>query len=387
MKNKVSNFLTVIAKTNKRICISQFQKNSKSWKSFLFLCSFLFLALASQAQYSYDFNYQAVVRNGAGALVPMGSTVSLQISIITTAPTGPVIFSETHSVTVNNLQGLVNLVIGKGTPVTNFLNSVDWSNLSQDKFLKIEVDPAGGTAYTNMGITKMQGVPYANHAFTCTVAENGTQWGTTGNDISYINGKVNVGNASPTGNGMLNVESASSSTTIISAIQTGASSNPNAAAIKGANAATGTTGIGVYGEHGGNGWGVYGRANAAIGGTTGIGVLGQGGVGMHAATTVSGGVAIQLDGFMKVSGSTKTAFKTPTLTAQANNVTMAYAGAANTDIVLITPISNGANNLMPSWTLVWNTVMSEWRLYTASDDGVPSNFPIGTAFNVMVIKQ
>jgi len=349
-------------------------------KKVIFFAALMAIARLGFSQMDYKFNYQAVVRNGLGALVPNGATVGIRISILEGTATGTVLYQETHSIVVNNTQGLVNLVIGSGTAtVGSILFSGKFYDLTQDKFLKVEVDPTGGTSYTDLGATKLQFVPYAAHAFTASFAENGSQWTNgTASAISYNAGNVNIGTNSPTGTSTLNVEQSTSANHVVSVTQTGTTGGSFVSAIKGMNNATGGSGIGVTGEQDGNGWGVYGRTN----GTGGIGVFGNAATGVRARSSVTNGISIELDGFMKVSG-TKTAYKTTALAASASNITLSYGGAASTDMIFVTPINTSTT--MPGWSLIWSG--SAWQLWCASDDGIPSNFPAGTSFNVLIIKQ
>lgn len=372
-------------------------------KKVILLAAFMLLAFSGFSQFDYKFNYQAVIRNGSGALVPSGSAVGLRISILEGTASGTVLYQETHSVLVNNPQGLVNLVIGSGTPTVGaILFSGKFYDLSMDKYLQVEVDPSGGTAYTNLGATKLQFVPYAAHALTATMAENGTQWADgTASAISYTAGNVNIGTSSPTGTSVLNVEKATSTEHVMSVSQTGTISGIQKAAIYGENKATASGSSGIYGKHSGagigvfglsetNGMGIMGRSETggvgvhgyANGAATGTGVSGNGFVGMRASSFATNGIAIDLDGFLKVSG-TKTAFKTSALAASASNITLSYGGASSTDMVFVTPINSSTT--MPSWSLIWSG--TAWQIWNSSDDGIPSNFPAGTSFNILVIKQ
>ncbi len=365
-------------------------------KKVILSAALMLAVFSSFGQYNYKFNYQAAVRNGSGTPIASGSTVGLRISILEGSATGTPLYQETHTAVVNNVQGLVNLVIGDGTPTVGALVFAgNFEDLSQDKYLKIEVDPAGGTAYTDMGATKLQFVPYAAHAFTASIAKNGTQWADgAGSSISYSAGNVNIGTSSPTGTSSLNVEKATSADHVVSVTQTGTTGGGFRAAIYGKNNSTTGSGIGVYGRQAGNGWGVHGNTiGAGIGvfgssdGSGGVGVYGQGTTGVKAATNATGGIAIDLEGFIKVSGASlsRTAYKTTPLAAAAGNITLSYSGAASTDIVFVTPVYNSTSSIMPSWELIWTS--PNWIIYNASDDGFPSNFPAGTSFNILVIKQ
>lgn len=355
-------------------------------KKIFFSAALMLLGFYGFSQHNYKFNYQAAVRDASGTPVANGSNVGLRISILEGSATGTTLYQETHSVTVNNAQGLVNLVIGDGTPVVGgMVFSGNFQDLSQEKFLKVEVDPAGGTTYTNMGATKLQFVPYAAHAFTAshaTTAENGTQWQNgAASAISYAAGNVNIGSSSPTGTAMLNVEESISSDHVVSVIQTSTIGGGYKAALFGKNNSTTGNGIGVYGEQAGNGWGVYGRAA----GTDGVGVYASGAKAIMAASSATNGVAMELDGFLKVSGSKKTAYQIAPSATTFTNRTLSYPNQQSTDIIIITPISNTTNTTLPAHQLYWNG--SAWQIWNVSDDGSPAAFPAGIGFNVLVIKQ
>ncbi len=114
------------------------------------------------------FSYQAVVRDNAGNAVA-SSSVSLRFSILQTTATGIAQYVETHNPTTD-ANGLVSLMIGGGTVTSGTFASIDWAN---DKFfLKVELDPAGGSSYSNMGTTQLISVPYAKHAETSMRAIN-----------------------------------------------------------------------------------------------------------------------------------------------------------------------------------------------------------------------
>ena len=135
-------------------------KTSAMKRSFLpFL--FLLIGVAAQAQPPQGFNYQAVVRDANGD--PIANTaVSFRMGLHYVV-TDPAIYQETHNVVTNAL-GLVDLVVGNGTPVTGTLAAIDWAN--SPVHLKVEMDPAGGSSYTELGTQQLRSVPYALHAAT-----------------------------------------------------------------------------------------------------------------------------------------------------------------------------------------------------------------------------
>ena len=105
-------------------------------------------------------SYQAVVRNSTNALVT-NQPVGVKITILQGSATGTPVFAETHTPTTN-ANGLINIVIGTGSPAINGLLDVVWS--TGPYFIKTEIDPAGGTAYSITSTSELLSVPYALYA-------------------------------------------------------------------------------------------------------------------------------------------------------------------------------------------------------------------------------
>lgn len=140
-------------------------------KIFLVLAGSLLLSMHAGAQAPKLFNYQGVARTSAGD--PMNNqNVSLKISILDGSSSGTADYEETHSVTTNAF-GLYNVSIGSGTVLSGTMNGVDWSG--GDKYMKVEIDPAGGSNYTNLGSTQLLSVPYALYAADGTPGPQGPQ--------------------------------------------------------------------------------------------------------------------------------------------------------------------------------------------------------------------
>ena len=130
----------------------------------LFLISLIFFAsiISGISQVPSAFNYQAVVRSSSGEVVA-NIDVSFRISILQNSDTGPAVYVETHSAKTNNF-GLVNLQIGKGTVLSGVFTPGGWG--SSTHFIKVEIDPAGGNAFTHLATSMLLSVPYAFHAQT-----------------------------------------------------------------------------------------------------------------------------------------------------------------------------------------------------------------------------
>ena len=129
-------------------------------KNYLSIVILLFLGLSLNAQAPQGFNYQATVRNSAGELI-IKSNVYFKFNVIQGSQTAVPIFTETHYVPTDDL-GQVNLVIGKGTPLTGTLSELDWSSGSY--YLGIELSINGANDYVAMGTTQLLSVPYALYA-------------------------------------------------------------------------------------------------------------------------------------------------------------------------------------------------------------------------------
>jgi hypothetical protein len=130
-------------------------------------------------------NYQAVARNAAGIILA-NQLVGIRISI-EDGSGGSVLYSERH-VTTTNQFGLFTLKIGSGTVLSGTYNNIAWSNGNQ--WMKVDMDPAGGTSYTTMGESELLSVPFANFA-SSTSAVSGTT-----NSVAQFTGPNTVGNSS-----------------------------------------------------------------------------------------------------------------------------------------------------------------------------------------------
>lgn len=129
-------------------------------KSILLFLSLLLFTGFAFSQTPQGLSYQAVAFNSSGNPVVNGN-VGVQISILDNSIAGAVVYLETH-VKTTNAQGLFNLIIGQGTPANVDFSTINWG--SNTKFLKVEVDPNGGTNYTITGTNQLMSVPYALYA-------------------------------------------------------------------------------------------------------------------------------------------------------------------------------------------------------------------------------
>jgi Chaperone of endosialidase/Collagen triple helix repeat (20 copies) len=127
----------------------------------LSFCLLLFVATTAKAQnIPQRINYQAVARNLAGQ--PLTSqSVSVRFSIREGSPDGLSLYQETHTTTTSAF-GLFTLQIGAGNIISGNIGNVDWT--SGGKWLRVEMDPNGGTNYLLLGSSEFVSVPYALEA-------------------------------------------------------------------------------------------------------------------------------------------------------------------------------------------------------------------------------
>lgn len=128
-------------------------------------------SLSSFAQ----FNYQAVIRDSQGDIVPE-QDVSVLLSIWDSSSTSKY-YTESHDVTTS-AHGVINLIVGEGDQVSGLYKNIDWSQ--QGHLLEVSVDLTGGTFWVELGKSRIVSVPQsqfameakqANHADSAGVAE------------------------------------------------------------------------------------------------------------------------------------------------------------------------------------------------------------------------
>ena len=116
------------------------------------------ITLIATAQAPQGFNYQATVRNSAGALI-LNQNVNFKFNIMLNSQTSAPVYTETKTVTTDDL-GQVSLVVGTGTATTGTFSSIKWANGTY--YLGIELNT--GSGFVAMGTTQLLSVPYALYA-------------------------------------------------------------------------------------------------------------------------------------------------------------------------------------------------------------------------------
>ncbi|HMQ88540.1 MAG TPA: hypothetical protein PKB07_13190 [Flavilitoribacter sp.] len=128
--------------------------------SLVILLGLLTWAQAQNSSLIMGMNYQAVARDASGKLLS-GKAVFLRVNLLAEGPGGKVVYSERHQVTTGD-NGLFNLVIGKGEPMTGTFEEVPWAD--QNIWLEIAMADSRKAAFTVLGASQLLAVPYAYHA-------------------------------------------------------------------------------------------------------------------------------------------------------------------------------------------------------------------------------
>lgn len=123
----------------------------------LFTLFCLVMAAVAFAQSPQKFKFQAVARDASG-LPYISANLAVRVSLVRGSAAGMIDYAERHSITTSPL-GVFDLEIGGGTLLSGDMNMLDWGTHSY--YLKIDIDPNGGSSYTNLGTSQLLSVPYA----------------------------------------------------------------------------------------------------------------------------------------------------------------------------------------------------------------------------------
>ena len=136
--------------------------------------AFVLFTHFSQAQAPAQINYQGVARNALGSVIA-DREIRLRLTIREGATDGGVLYQETKLLRTNKL-GLFTVAIGAsgGSSAFGSLQQVNWAS-GETKYLQVEMDPAGGINFIQLGSSQLLSVPYALYA--AAARPNGTAGG------------------------------------------------------------------------------------------------------------------------------------------------------------------------------------------------------------------
>ncbi|TGV04744.1 hypothetical protein [Flavivirga rizhaonensis] len=157
----------------------------------LILTFFYFLSFSQ----TDGITYQAVIIDNnpqeiPGVDIPSNNlpNTDLQVRFTIVDDTGSSEYQEIHS-TITDPYGMINLVIGKGTPNIGTFDQIYWNN---SKFLRVEIDLNNGNGMVEFSYQELTYIPYVRHReiiATSTLDVDGN---------TNLNSSLNVNNASPT---------------------------------------------------------------------------------------------------------------------------------------------------------------------------------------------
>lgn len=165
----------------------------------IFLILFMALGGIMYAQTGLEgFNYQTIVRDNAGIPI-VNKAINFRFSILDGGVNGAPQYVETQLITTNST-GLVNHILGKGTPVSGTFTAIPFENANQ--YLKVEADINGGNAFQSIGALALMSVPYAQFAAKGNVGPQGPK-----GDTGPQGPQGATGPQGPAGNGIVKLMS------------------------------------------------------------------------------------------------------------------------------------------------------------------------------------
>lgn len=124
----------------------------------LLIFAFTFGLIVNMVAQGPSFKYQGVARNAQNAAL-VNQNISLRLSIVNAA--NATVYSEIHNTRTSDL-GIFNVNVCGGSNPSGTCAAIDWSVSGYQ--LKVELDPAGGSSYLNMGNSPILSVPVAAYA-------------------------------------------------------------------------------------------------------------------------------------------------------------------------------------------------------------------------------
>ena len=310
---------------------------------------------------SQKLNYQAVVRNSSNALVS-NQVVGMKISILFGSASGTVVYAETQTPTTN-ANGLINISIGSGVVVSGTYSTIEWGRGTH--FLKTEIDPTGGTAYSITSTSELLSVPYALYAsYTKTAANAQSLTLPFENSSGYTTTPFSITN---TGSSAYTIAGISANGTGIY----GETKSPSSAGLfgRGSGADNSSGVIGMTGETVSPGLpgnsGVIGFSDAHIG-VAGTALSGTGGYFSSRSGLALNTIGkIKLTGIGEAAGRILTSDAVGNATWQTPGVDVTLPGGINGNIQFNNNSVFGGDN-----NLIWNNINKRLGIGTTAPEGM-----------------
>lgn len=126
-----------------------------------FVLIIVHLYISAQSNSTDGIHFQAIARNTDGSIIPE-KNITIRLSIIEGTSEGKITYQEIKRVKTN-IVGMFSVVLGANEHFAIVVNgaykNINWYNTPT--YIRVEVDPEGGINFLNLGIQKMNSVPYA----------------------------------------------------------------------------------------------------------------------------------------------------------------------------------------------------------------------------------
>ncbi len=106
-------------------------------------------------------NYQGVARDASNNIIT--STIGLKFEILQGSASGLLIYDEINT-SLPSSAGIFTAAIGSGAASTGTFSAINWA--TGPYFIRVSIDPAGGTSFSTVGTSQLLSVPYALYAKT-----------------------------------------------------------------------------------------------------------------------------------------------------------------------------------------------------------------------------
>lgn len=121
---------------------------------------FCLLAVSAiKAQAPQYLNYQGIARDAGGTIIT--TAIGVKFEILQGSASGTVVYDETNTITPSSA-GIFTTAIGSGAPGVGTFSLITWAN--GPYYIRVNIDPAGGTSYSTVGTSQLLSVPYALYA-------------------------------------------------------------------------------------------------------------------------------------------------------------------------------------------------------------------------------